>query len=50
MFMIETILRGGEQAELPTAFSEMGAADKRVALDAAFTSGEPRSKKNSRTG
>ncbi|ANM05042.1 glycosyltransferase family 2 protein [Rhizobium phaseoli] len=50
MFMIETILRGGEQAELPTAFSEMGAADKRVALDAAFTSGEQPSKKNSRTG
>ncbi|MBB4477679.1 glycosyltransferase family 2 protein [Rhizobium etli] len=50
MFMIETILRGSEQAELPTAFSEMGAGDKRAALDAAFAPGEPRSKKNSRTG
>ncbi|MBB2676232.1 UNVERIFIED_ORG: dolichol-phosphate mannosyltransferase [Rhizobium esperanzae] len=36
MFMIETILRGSEYAELPTAFSEMGAGDKRAALDAAF--------------
>ncbi|MBB3353018.1 dolichol-phosphate mannosyltransferase [Rhizobium sp. BK049] len=36
MFMIETILRGSEHAELPTVFSEMGAGDKRAALDAAF--------------
>jgi dolichol-phosphate mannosyltransferase len=50
MFMIETILRGSERAELPTAFSEMGAGDKRAALDAAFAPGEARSKKNSRAG
>ncbi|MEB3042406.1 glycosyltransferase family 2 protein [Rhizobium mulingense] len=36
MFMIETILRGRERAELPTAFSEMNAGDKRAALDTAF--------------
>ncbi|OHV23307.1 glycosyltransferase [Rhizobium sp. RMa-01] len=56
MFMIETILRGGEHAELPTAFSEMSAGDKRAALDAAFVAGEPPAQqksslqKNSRIG
>ncbi|MBX4997388.1 glycosyltransferase family 2 protein [Rhizobium lentis] len=41
MFMIETILHGGDQAELPPAFSEMSAGDKRAALDAALGSNEP---------
>ncbi|MBX5143883.1 glycosyltransferase family 2 protein [Rhizobium lentis] len=49
MFMIETILHGADQAELPPAFSEMSAGDKRAALDAAFGSNEPpRPRKKSR--
>ncbi|MBY5538897.1 glycosyltransferase family 2 protein [Rhizobium leguminosarum] len=51
MFMVETIVRGSEHAELSIAFSEMSASDKRAALDAAFGSEEPpRSQKNSRIG
>ncbi|SCB57453.1 dolichol-phosphate mannosyltransferase [Rhizobium aethiopicum] len=48
MFMIETILRGSEHAELPIAFSEMGAGEKRAALDSAF--GFEESQKSNRIG
>jgi dolichol-phosphate mannosyltransferase len=51
MFMVETIVRGSERAELSIAFSEMSASDRRTALDAAFASKQPpRSQKNSRIG
>lgn len=51
MFMIETILRGNDRAELPAAFSEMGAGDKLAALDAAFGFEESTSsQKNNRIG
>ncbi|MBB3655465.1 dolichol-phosphate mannosyltransferase [Rhizobium sp. BK650] len=51
MFMIETILRGSEQAELPAVFSEMSADDRRAALDEVFAPGEtPRSQKSGRLG
>ncbi|MBX4888683.1 glycosyltransferase family 2 protein [Rhizobium bangladeshense] len=48
MFMVETILRGGDQAELPTAFSEMSAGERRAALDSAFAMAEPRPQKGNR--
>lgn len=51
MFMIEAILRGNDRAELPAAFSEMGAGDKLAALDAAFGFEEsPPSQKSNRIG
>ncbi|MBB2688668.1 glycosyltransferase family 2 protein [Rhizobium sophoriradicis] len=51
MFMIEAILRGNDRAELPAAFSEMGAGDKLAALDAAFGFEESTSsQKNNRIG
>ncbi|ARQ59003.1 MULTISPECIES: glycosyltransferase family 2 protein [Rhizobium] len=51
MFMIEAILRGNDRAELPAAFSEMGAGDKLAALDAAFGFEEsPPSQKSDRIG
>ncbi|AJC80075.1 glycosyltransferase family 2 protein [Rhizobium etli bv. phaseoli str. IE4803] len=51
MFMIEAILRGNDRAELPAAFSEMGASDKLAALDAAFGFEESApSQKNNRIG
>ncbi|WP_064694613.1 glycosyltransferase family 2 protein [Rhizobium aegyptiacum] len=48
MFMVETILRGGDQAELPTAFSEMSAGERRAVLDSAFAMAEPQPQKGNR--